>query len=97
MRSAVSIRETLRQRAFELMGDPRVVKLMQNPAVAGGLVSVVKGVGRVRGVVLDQQRRVAKTLGFAPQQELEELQRRLARVEDEARRLARRVDEDENP
>jgi hypothetical protein len=97
MKALVGIRETAKKRATEWLGDPRVVRFLQDPRVANALVSLVKGVGRVQTAVRAQQISLARRVGMAPLHQLEEIQRRLDRLEEEARRLARRVEDDENP
>jgi len=93
----MGVGEQARQRVEALLGDRRVVALLQSPRVSKGLISLVKGVGRVRAVLRDRQVALARRLGMAPLSEVVELRVRLERAEEEVRRLERRVSLDENP
>ena len=93
----MGLRERAKRRVGALLGDRRVVRLLQSPHVSNGLISLVKGVGRARTVLRDQQVALARRLGMVPVSEVLELRGRLERAEEEMRRLARRVSQDENP
>lgn len=91
----MAIGERVKRSALELLGDPRVVRLLQRREVTNALISLVKGVGRVQATASGVARATARTLGTAPATELADLERRVARLEEEARRVARRLADDE--
>jgi hypothetical protein len=65
--------------------------------MANALISLVKGVGWLQSTGRRHAAVWARRFGMVPRVELEELQRRLERAEEEVRRLARRSADDENP
>lgn len=83
----MSIKETLRKKSFELLSDPRVLKLMQNEQFMKAMSSVVQVPGKVNHFTDEQTERFAKMMNLARAQELKDLKRQVGRLEAELERL----------
>ena len=79
-------KQRLLSKAVLLMQDPRVGKLLQDPRVMNGIVGAMKLRSDVQRSVAESAKRVAKSLHLASEDEVQELQRAVARLELELER-----------
>ncbi len=86
----------LRDRFFELLQDPRVAKLMQNPKVQQAAVKGFRFRGRVEGAWGQRVQQIAGRLDLATQRDLRSLLRRIRHLEQELRETQDRLSESED-
>lgn len=92
----MSIKDDIRKRGFQLMSDPRVMKLMQNEQFMKAMTSAVQVPGKVNEFTTEQTERFAKMMSVATAQEAKDLKRKLKSLEEDVKRLKARVEELEN-
>ncbi len=83
----MSLKDTVRKKGLELMGDPRVLKLMQNEQFMKAMMSVVQVPGKVNTFTEEQTERFAKMMRLVSETEHKDLQRRVKKLEAEIERL----------
>ncbi len=88
----MSIKDEVRKRGMALMGDPRVLKLMQNEQFMKAMMAVVQVPGKVNTFTTEQTERFAKTMRMATAQEAKDLRRQVKNLEGEVDRLKKRVE-----
>lgn len=79
-------KQQLISKAFTLMQDPRVAKLLQDPRVMSSLMGAMKLRTDVERSLNQRVKQLAKTLRLASEDEVHELQRAVARLEQELER-----------
>ena len=79
-------KQQLFNKAFTLMQDPRVAKLLQDPRVMSSLMSAMKLQSDAKRSFNQGVKQLAKTLRLASEDEVQELQRAVARLEQELER-----------
>ena len=79
-------KQRLLNRAVVLLQDPRVGKLLQDPRVMNGIVGAMKLRSDMQRSLTGQAKKVAKSLRLASEDEVQELQRAVARLEIELER-----------
>jgi DNA-binding transcriptional regulator YiaG len=89
----MSIKDEVKRRGLELMGDPRVAKLMQNEQVMKAMMTLVQVPGKVNTFTTEQTERFAKTMRLATAQEVKDLRRQVKLLDAEVARLKKRLDE----
>ena len=89
----MGIKDTVRKKSMELMGDPRVLKLMQNEQFMKAMMTVVQVPGKVNTFTTEQTERFAKSMRLATADELKTLKRQVKSLEAEVARLKKRLDE----
>jgi hypothetical protein len=68
---------------MQVMSDPRVGKLMQNPQFMKLLVALMQVPGKVNSFTNEQAKLLATTLRLATHEEVKELERRVKKLERE--------------
>jgi hypothetical protein len=89
----MSIKDEVKKKGLQLMGDPRVAKLMQNEQVMRAMMTIVQVPGKVNTFTTEQTERFAKTMRVATAQEFKDLKRTVKNLEAEVARLRKQVDE----
>ena len=79
-------KQQLLNKAFVLMQDPRVGKLLQDPRVTQGILGAMKLRADVQRGFEQCTQQVAKSLNLASEDEVQELRRAVARLEQEVER-----------
>jgi ubiquinone biosynthesis protein UbiJ len=82
----VDWKQRLLSKAVVVMQDPRVGKLLQDPRVMNGIMGAMRLRSDVQRTVTERARKVAKSLRLASEDEVQELQRAVARLEMELER-----------
>lgn len=88
-------KQQLLNRAVVLMQDPRVAKLLQDPRVTSGIIGAMRLRSDVERGVNKRAKQVAKLLHLASDDEVQQLRRAVARLEQELERT--RNQRRENP
>jgi RPA family protein len=89
----MSIKDEVKKKGLQLMGDPRVAKLMQNEQVMRAMMTIVQVPGKVNTFTTEQTERFAKTMRVATAQEVKDLKRTVKNLEAEVSRLRKQIDE----
>lgn len=89
----MGIKDTVRKKSMEMMGDPRVLKLMQNEQFMKAMMSVVQVPGKVNTFTEEQTERFAKMMNLVSAQEFKDLKRQTKKLENEVERLKKQLDE----
>jgi hypothetical protein len=79
----MGIKEEMMKRGMQVMSDPRVGKLMQNPQFMKLLVALMQVPGKVNSFTNEQAKLLATTLRLATHEEVKELERRVKKLERE--------------
>ena len=79
-------KQQLFNKAFTLMQDPRVAKLLQDPRVMSSIMGAMKLRSDVERSFNQRVKLLAKSLRLASEDEVQELQRAVARLEQELER-----------
>lgn len=79
--------EKVRTRMLELLGDPRVLKVLQSERFVDSLASLLRVPGAVNEFTEKQAERLASSLGMASARRVRELERRVEDLEVALRRL----------
>jgi hypothetical protein len=85
----MGIKEEMMKRGMQMMSDPRVGKLMQNPQFMKLLMVAMQVPGKVNSFTNEQAKLLASTLRLATAEEVKELERRVKKLE---RELAKQAD-----
>ena len=86
----------LKDRLVELLRDPRVANLMQEPKVQQAVVKALRFRGRVEGAWDQRVQQIAGMLNLATQRDLRSLHRRIRHLEQELREAQERIIEAED-
>jgi hypothetical protein len=89
----MGIKDDMKKKGLELMGDPRVAKLMQNEQVMRAMMTLVQVPGKVNTFTTEQTERFAKTMRLATAQELKDLKRTVKNLEADVARLKKQLDD----
>lgn len=79
-------KQQLFTKAFTLMQDPRVAKLLQDPRVMSSILGAMKLRTDVERSLNQRIKQLAKSLRLASEDEVQELKRAVARLEQELER-----------
>lgn len=79
-------KQQLLNKAFTLMQDPRVAKLLQDPRVMSSIMGAMKLRSDVERSFNQRIKVLAKSLRLASEEEVQELKRAVARLEQELER-----------
>ena len=79
-------KQRLLSKAVLLAQDPRVGKLLQDPRVMNGIMGAMKLRSDVQRSMAERGKRLARSLHLASEDEVQELQRAVARLELELER-----------
>ena len=86
----MSIKDEMLKRGMQMMSDPRVAKLMQNPQFMKVMMAAMQVPGKVNTFTNEQAKVLASALRLATAEDLKELQRTVKRLE---RQLAKLEDQ----
>jgi hypothetical protein len=86
----VDWKQQLLNRAFTLIQDPRVAKVVQDPRVMSGVMSAFKLRSEIQRNLEGGVQRLAKSLDLASESEVSELRRAVSRLERELERTRNR-------
>jgi hypothetical protein len=89
----MGIKDDMKRKGLELMGDPRVAKLMQNEQVMRAMMTLVQVPGKVNTFTTEQTERFAKTMRLATAQELKDLRRTVKNLEADVARLKKQLED----
>lgn len=92
----MSIKDNLQKKGLQLMGDPRVAKLMQNEQFMKAMMTLVQVPGKVNTFTTEQTERFAKAMRLPTLQEFKELKRQVKNLEADVGRLKKKLDEHEH-
>lgn len=79
-------KQQLLNKALVLLQDPRVAKVVQDPRVMSGIVGAMRLRSDVERSLNERWKQLAKVLHLASEDEIRELQRAVARLEQELER-----------
>ncbi len=88
----MGIKDKMRQRGMELMGDPRVLKLMQNEQFMKAMMTAVQVPGKVNTFTTEQAERFAKVARLPTLQEHKDLKRQVKNLKSDVERLRKRLE-----
>lgn len=83
----MSIKKEMMKKGMQMMGDPRVAKLMQNPQVMKLMGAAFQVPGKVEAFTNEQARNLASALRLATAEDMKDLQRAVKRLEREVEKL----------
>jgi hypothetical protein len=87
----MGIKDEVKKRGLQLMGDPRVAKLMQNEQFMKAMMVLVQVPGKVNTFTTEQTERFAKAMRLPTLQEFKDLKRSVKNLEADVARLKKRV------
>lgn len=85
----MAIKDFLTKKSFELMQDPRVMKVMQDERMMKAMMGAIRLRGRLQDEIDGSIDKVAESLNLATKKELREMKRSLRRMEVELERAQR--------
>jgi polyhydroxyalkanoate synthesis regulator phasin len=88
----MAIKDEMLKKGMQMLSDPRVQKLMQNPQFMKLMMTAVQVPGRVNTFTNEQAERLASTLRLATAKEVKELRRTVQKLEREVARLSASAD-----
>jgi polyhydroxyalkanoate synthesis regulator phasin len=88
----MTIKDEMMKKGMQMLSDPRVQKLMQNPQFMKVMMSVVQVPGKVNTFTNEQSERLASSLRLATAKEVKDLRRTVQTLEREVARLSARLD-----
>jgi len=88
----MTIKDEMMKKGMQMLTDPRVQKLMQNPQFMKVMMSVVQVPGKVNTFTNEQSERLASSLKLATAKEVKELRRSVQKLEREVAQLSARLD-----
>ncbi len=89
----MSIKDEVKKKGLQLMGDPRVAKLMQNEQFMKAMMTVVQVPGKVNTFTTEQTERFAKSMRLATADEFKDLRRQVKSLEADVARLKKKVED----
>jgi ubiquinone biosynthesis protein UbiJ len=87
----MSIKKEMMKKGMQMMGDPRVAKVMQNPQVMKLVGAAFQVPGKVEAFTSEQSRHLASALRLATAEDLKKLERTVKRLEREVERLQQQI------
>ncbi len=88
----MSIKDEVKKRGLQLLGDPRVAKLMQNEQFMRAMMTVIQVPGKVEHFTSEQTERFAKMMRVPTMDEFKDLKRQVKSLESEVAKLKKKVD-----
>lgn len=83
----MGIKDELQKKGLQLMADPRVAKLMQDPRFMGAMMTAMSVPGKVNTFTTEQTERFARSMRLPTLAEFKDLQRQVKNLEAELARL----------
>jgi cell division FtsZ-interacting protein ZapD len=88
----MSIKDEMMKRGMQMMSDPRVGKLMQNPQFMKVMMAALQVPGKVNTFTNEQAKVVAHALRLATEEDVKNLQRTVKRLEREIEKLSHQLE-----
>lgn len=88
----MSIKDEVKKRGLQLLGDPRVAKLMQNEQFMRAMMTVIQVPGKMEHFTSEQTERFAKMMRVATADEVKDLKRQVKTLESEVAKLKKKLD-----
>ena len=88
----MSIKDEVTKRGLQLLGDPRVAKLMQNEQFMRAMMTVIQVPGKVEHFTSEQTERFAKMMRVPTTDEFKDLKRQVKSLESEIAKLKKKID-----
>ena len=85
----MSLKKSLMEQGMKLLGDPRVVKLMQNEQFMKAMMTAISVPGKIDGFTKDQAEKFAKRMSLATSDDVRDLKRTVRSLEDKVAELKR--------
>ena len=82
-----NLKKTMLEKGMQLMTDPRVSKVMQDPRFMKAVMTAMSVPGKVQTFTSDKLEQVVKAMDLATQDEVKDLRRTVRRLEEEVSRL----------
>ena len=89
----MSIKDEMMKRGMQMMSDPRVGKLMQNPQFMKLVMAAIQVPGKVNSFTNEQAKVLAGTLRLATAEDVKELQRTVKKLEREVAKLREQLEQ----
>jgi phosphoribosylamine-glycine ligase len=86
----MGIKDDLQKKGLQLMGDPRVAKLMQDERFMKAFMAAISVPGKVNAFTTEQTERFAQLIGVPTLVQFKELERQVKNLEAEIARLKQR-------
>jgi hypothetical protein len=86
----MTLKKSLMEQGMKLLGDPRVVKLMQNEQFMKAMMTAISMPGKIDGFTKEHAERFAKRMSLATANEVRDLRRTIRALEEEIADLKRR-------
>ncbi len=86
----MKLKDRLVSEGMRLATDPRIAKLMQDERFMRLVMTAMSVPGRVQSFTEEQKETIAKTLGLATEQEVKDLKRVVASLEEQVATLSRK-------
>jgi hypothetical protein len=86
---SMSLKKSLMEQGMKLLGDPRVVKLMQNEQFMKAMMTAISMPGKIDGFTKEQAEKFAKRMSLATSDEVKDLRRTIRALEDQIAELKR--------
>jgi predicted site-specific integrase-resolvase len=88
----MGIKDQVKKKGLQLLGDPRVAKLMQNEQFMRAMMTVIQVPGKVETFTTEQTERFAKMMRVATSDEVKDLKRQVKNLEAEVARMKKKLD-----
>ena len=85
----MSLKKSLIEQGMKLLGDPRVMKLMQNEQFVKAMMTAMSMPGKIDGFTKEQTEKFAKRMSLATAGEVRDLKRTVRSLEDQVTALRR--------
>lgn len=89
----MGLKDEVKKRGLQLMGDPRMMKLMQNEQFVKAMMTLVQVPGKVESFTTEQTERFATTMRLATAEEVNTLRRQVKTLEADVVRLKKKLEE----
>ena len=87
----MTLKDKVKKRGLQLMGDPRVMKLMQNEQFMKAMMTVVQVPGKVETFTVEQTTRFAKNMRLATAEDHKTLKRQVKNLEADVAKLKKQL------
>ena len=85
----MSLKKSLMEQGMKLLGDPRVVKMMQNEQFMKAMMAAISVPGKIDGFTKEHAEKFAKRMSLATADEVRDLKRTVRSLEDQLAALKR--------
>jgi len=85
----MSLKKSLMEQGMKLLGDPRVVKLMQNEQFMKAMMTAISMPGKIDCFTKEHAEKFAKRMSLATAEEVRDLKRTIRSLEDQIAEIKR--------